>query len=115
MKITAKQIEPGQVIKLAKIIDRKERLENKIKGLIPYFSREDIEIAKFLLSENITSFIQVGSIVKNSPILKVNDVKFCDSSSYTGNGRRVTFNNIILYTDQGNFTITTRQKVQLIS
>jgi hypothetical protein len=115
MKIAAARIEKGMKIKVAGYSDNTEYWNRIINNASSFYSDREKDIYRKLLDDGLEYFINLGTIKKNSPVLVVNSVKFASNWSYISNGRRVTFNNIILDTDKGKMMIGTRQKVELLS
>jgi len=116
MKISANQIEKGMNIKVASIYDSTESLLNMINGVEGWGSHtlDEKKGYQARLDNNDVLGISRGAIKKDSPIVKVYDIDFNHSYTYQGYERLVTINTILLKTDKGNLSISTRQKVELI-
>ena len=116
MKLTANQIEKGMTIKVTSIYDETENLLNKINGVYGWgdHTSEEKKAYQARIDNNDVLGISRGTIKKDSPILKVNDIDFNHSYSYQSDHRLVTINIILLKTDKGDISISTRQKVELV-
>lgn len=113
MKISASKISKGLTIKVSAISDYKELYKRIVE--CPRRFEWEKKMYNEMLEKGYTKDVEFGSIKKNSPTLVVNDV--CDDYNYTyrtGNGRKVTITWIVLDTDKGFITLSTRQKVEVI-
>lgn len=111
MKISGKQIEAGMTIAVASIGDNKEMYMGFASS--PNLSQADRDRYTFLIENNMTKSVKLGSIKKSSPVLKVEKVEFSQSCSYYVNSRKVTLNSIFLHTDKGIIEIGHGQKVEV--
>ena len=116
IKISANQIQKGMTIKVASIYDSTEGFLNRINDVKGWgtYTLEEKKWFQAKLDNNDVLNISRGAIKKDSPILKVYDIDFDSSYSYQGCDRLVTINNILLKTDKGDISISTRQKVELV-
>tara|TARA_R110001606_G_scaffold384397_1_gene547239 strand:- start:589 stop:957 length:369 start_codon:yes stop_codon:yes gene_type:complete len=116
IKISAKEIKKGMTIKVASIYDSTQSLLNMINDVKGWGTHtlEEKKGYQASLDNNDVLNISRGAIKKDSPTLKVYDIDFDNSYSYQSNGRLVTINTILLKTDKGNISITTRQKVEIV-
>ena len=103
MTITAKQIKSGMTIKVSSIEDTTDRLLKSLE--FDFFTDEQKNYIKYKLKNNITLSINKGSIKKDSPIIKVEDIKY------------ITFPYItllVMHTNIGKIIIKSSQKVELL-
>tara|TARA_R110000803_G_C11894355_1_gene311312 strand:+ start:193 stop:546 length:354 start_codon:yes stop_codon:yes gene_type:complete len=116
MKLSANQIQKGMTIKVTNIFDSTQGLLNMINDVKGWGTHtlEEKKGYQAKLDNNHVLGIPRGTIKKDSPTLEVYDIDFNNSYSYQGNERVVTINSIMLKTDKGNISISTRQKVELI-
>ena len=116
IKISANQIQKGMTIKVTSIYDSTERLLNMINDVKGWGTHtlEEKKGYQSRLNNNDVCGISRGTIKKDSPTLKVYDIDFNHSYSYQGCERLVNINTILLKTNKGNLSISTRQKVELV-
>tara|TARA_R110000737_G_C14165825_1_gene410462 strand:- start:129 stop:476 length:348 start_codon:yes stop_codon:yes gene_type:complete len=104
MKITAKQIKKGMSIKVASIENKKNYL---IKSLDFDFLTEDSKnYIRYLLKNNIILSVNKGSIKKDSPIIKVEDIEYISTT--------VGWTILVIKTNIGKVVIQSNQKVELL-
>ena len=115
-KISANQIQKGMTIKVASIYDSTQSLLNMINNVKGWGTHTPQQKKEYqsILDNNLVLCIGIGSVKKDSPVLKVYDIDFNHSYSYQCYERMVTINTILLKTDKGNLKISTRQKVELL-
>lgn len=113
MKISASKISKGLTIKVSAIQDMEDFYKEAAQN--PYRLDWERKMYNDMLEKGYTKDVGNGSIKKSSPTLVVNNV--CDDYSYTyrtGNGRKVTLKWMVLDTDKGFVTLSSRQKVEVI-
>ena len=112
-KIKATEIKKGMKIKVSSIYDTKDVLTRFLTRDL--YTQEEKKMFQNILDSNVTSEVCKGTIKKDSPVLNIKEVDFCNAHHFEGERGTVTINVLILITDKGSFRISTRQKVELIN
>ena len=117
IKIFAHQIQKGMTIKVASLYDSTQSLLNMINDVEGWGSHTEEEKKGYQsrLDNNDVRGVSRGTIKKDSPILKIYDIEFNQSYTYYCYEKFVTINFILLKTDKGDLSISTRQKVELVN
>ena len=115
MKIQVTKIEAGQTIKVARVRTTQESLDYAIKRIGQGYdsAKEDKAEREAELSKGIGGcLITEGKHILEFKVLEVKE--YAKYDSYTQNGRTIGFNETLLVTDKGTYTIPNRNKVTLV-
>ena len=104
MKITAKEIKKGMTVKVASIENEKNYLTKSLD--FDFLSEDNKNYRRYLLKNNIIFSVNKGSVKKDSPIIKVEDIEYISTT--------VGWTILVMKTNIGKVVIQSNQKVELL-